>query len=128
MALVQLRPGRADDQQRHALRPVGQVLEEGEQRGVGPVQILEDEHRRPVGREPLEEAPPGGEGLLARRPAPPAMPTSGARRACSQSRSGSSSGNACSIFAAACSGESDSRMPASALTISPSAQNAIPSP
>ena len=47
MLLVQLRPRRAEDEQRHALRPVGQMLEEGEQRVVGPVQILEHEHRRP---------------------------------------------------------------------------------
>ena len=43
-------------------------------------------------------------------------------------RSGSSGETTASSFAAATSGESDSRIPASALTISPSAQNVIPSP
>ena len=46
----------------------------------------------------------------------------------SHGRSGSSGETAASSFAAAASGGSDSRMPASALTISPSAQNVIPSP
>ena len=46
MLLLQLGTRRAEDKQRHALRPVGQVLEEGQQRIIGPVQVLEDEHRR----------------------------------------------------------------------------------
>ena len=66
MLLVQLRPRRAQEQQRHALGPVGQVLEKGEQRRVGPVQILEHEHRRALGREALAEAPPGRKRLLLR--------------------------------------------------------------
>ena len=46
MRLVQLGPRRADDQQRNSLRPVGQMLEEGQQRLVGPVDVLEHEHQR----------------------------------------------------------------------------------
>ena len=55
-------------------------------------------------------------------------PTSGPSRCSSHCRSGSSGETAASSFAAATSAESDSRMPASALTISPNAQNVIPSP
>ena len=66
MPLVQLGPGGAEEEQRHALRPVGQVLEEGEERLVGPVQVLEDEHRLPPLRPRLEHAAPGGERLLLR--------------------------------------------------------------
>ena len=67
MLLVQLRPSGTQNEQRHPLRPVGQVLEELEQRRVGPVQILEHQHRRPVRRQPLAEAPPGRKRLLLRR-------------------------------------------------------------
>jgi len=73
MPLVQLRPGRAEEQQRNAFRPVSQMLEKGEQGGVGPVQILEHQHRRSLGGEAFAEAPPGRErlllaGRLGRRP------------------------------------------------------------
>ena len=64
-ALEQLRPGGADDEQRHAGRPVDEVVDEVEQPVVGPVQILEDEHERALLGERLEEAAPGGEGLVA---------------------------------------------------------------
>ena len=49
---------------RGALR---QVVHEGEHRLVGPVQVLDDEHRGPRGGEALEELAPGGEVLLAGR-------------------------------------------------------------
>ena len=64
MLLLQLRTGGAEHQQRHAFRPVGQMLEEGEQGRVCPVQILEHQHGRPLGGQRLQEAPPCGEGLL----------------------------------------------------------------
>jgi hypothetical protein len=64
MPLVELRSRRAEQQQRHALRPVGQMLEKGEQGGVRPVQILEHQHRRSLGREAFAESPPGRERLL----------------------------------------------------------------
>ena len=64
MLLVQLGTGCAEEEQRHSFRPVGQVLEEGEQRGVRPVQILEHEDRLPALCPRLEGAAPGGEGLL----------------------------------------------------------------
>jgi hypothetical protein len=55
-------------------------------------------------------------------------PTSGASLWISHCRSDSSGETAVSSFAAATSAESDSRMPASALMISPSAQKVMPSP
>ena len=47
-----------------AARPFEQVLEEVEQAGVRPLHVLEDEDRRRLLREPLEEDPPGGEEVL----------------------------------------------------------------
>ena len=64
-ALEQLGPCGADDEQRHALGAIGQVLQEVQHRVVGPVQVLEDEHGRTVLRDLLEEPPPRGEQLLA---------------------------------------------------------------
>ena len=61
----------------------------------------------------------------------PAIPSSGASRARSQPRSegsGSRSATAASSLAVTSAGGSDSRTPAWALTISPSAQKVIPSP
>ena len=61
----------------------------------------------------------------------PAMPSSGASRARSQPRSDGSasrSATAASSLADTSDDGSDSRMPAWALTISPSAQKVIPSP
>ena len=55
-------------------------------------------------------------------------PTSGESRCNNHRRSGSSGETAASSFPAATCAESDSRIPASALTISPNAQNVIPSP
>ena len=46
----QLRPRGADDEQRHAARPVDEVVDEVEQVVVGPVQVLEHEHERPLAR------------------------------------------------------------------------------
>ena len=105
------------------------MLEEREQRRVGPVQILEHEHRRPAPpRAPSQKRrqavnDSSCDGRLAgaadqrRQPRPQPGPIRVVLR-----------GSARSSFAAACSGESDSRMPHSAFTISPNAQNAIPSP
>jgi len=47
--------------------PVEQVLDERDQALVGPVEILEDHHERPLLRHALEEPPPGGEEVLAVR-------------------------------------------------------------
>jgi hypothetical protein len=65
-----LGPRERDDEQRMRARPFEQVLDELGQRRVGPLEILEDEHGRRDGREPLEEEPPGGEEVLAIRGRP----------------------------------------------------------
>ncbi len=54
-----------DQEQGDALGDVRQVLEEGEHRLVGPVQVLEHEHGRTLLGDPLQEPAPGGEQLLA---------------------------------------------------------------
>ncbi len=47
-----------------ATRPLEQVLDEVEQSSVRPVQVLEDQHDRPLLGEALEEEPPGREEVL----------------------------------------------------------------
>ena len=126
--LVQLRAGRAEDEQRHAFRPVGEVLEEGRgaQRrpSAGPRRRAPSRAREASDSRKRRQAVNDSSCEAGSAP----TPTSGARRALSQARSGSSAGSARSSFASASSGESDSRIPHSAFTISPSAQKAIPSP
>ena len=57
--------GRAvhDHENRNPACPVDEVVDEVEQALVGPVQVFEDEHERPLLGERLEEAPPGRERL-----------------------------------------------------------------
>ena len=57
----------AEHEQRHAARALDELVDEVEQRVVGPVQILEHEHQRPPLGQRLEEAAPGGERLSALR-------------------------------------------------------------
>ncbi len=64
-SLEELGPGDGEDEDRPRGGMLGEMLHEVEQAGVGPVEILEDEDGRPVVGHPLEERPPGGEGLLA---------------------------------------------------------------
>jgi hypothetical protein len=64
LALEQLGPSGAEEEERNRRAPVEQVLEELEERVVGPVQVLDDEHARSPGRELLEEPAPRGERLL----------------------------------------------------------------
>ena len=77
----QLLAGGGDDQQRGRRRPgaqrppvpvqgrlpgrLQQLLQEVEQGVVGPVQVLQDQDQRPPGGQPVQEAPPGGERLVA---------------------------------------------------------------
>ena len=63
-ALHQLWPCERDHEDRVAPRPVEQVLDEVEQARVGPLHVLEGEHRRIALREALEEEPPRGEEIL----------------------------------------------------------------
>ena len=68
----QLRAGGAEHEQRNAARPLDEVVDEVEQRVVGPMQVLEDEDERTLFRERLEEPAPGRERLAAlRRPPSP---------------------------------------------------------
>jgi hypothetical protein len=64
-ALQELGPSRADDEQRHARAPVDEVVDEVEEVVIGPVQILEDEHRRMLFCERLEDPAPCSEPLGA---------------------------------------------------------------
>ena len=59
----ELGAGGADDEQRHPARPVHEVVDEVEQRVVGPVQVFEDEDERPLAR----RSPPGS-GARRRTP------------------------------------------------------------
>ena len=130
----QLGPGGAEDQQRHAARPVDEVVDEVEQRVVGPVQVLEDEDERALVGDRLEEAAPGREGLVAavarclvgvepgeRAQAP--LDPCGVGRIVDESLD-----RLAKLLPRPRLGPSDSRIPACALTISPSAQNVTPSP
>ena len=62
-SLEQLRPRGAEHEQLDVGGPGEQVFDEVEQRVVGPVKVLEHEHRRSARGEPLDEAPPRREGL-----------------------------------------------------------------
>ena len=134
--LEQLRPGGADDQQRHRAGPVGQQVDEVQQGVVGPVDVLEHQHGRAVLGERLEEPPPRRERLdpsRCSRPSKPraSNPTKGRRCRTTQSRSRSSRITAATASASFASRPAPSRIrgsPACALTISPNAQNATPSP
>ena len=82
-SLEQLRPGGADDQQRHRAGPVSEQVDEVQQGVVGPVDVLEHEHRRAVLGQRLEEPPPRRKRLhptaLTAAGARPPSPTSGRR-------------------------------------------------
>ena len=67
--LEELRAGGADDEQRRVARRVGEVLEELEQGRLGPVDVLDHDHERPVAGETLEDAADRPEDLLLRAPA-----------------------------------------------------------
>ena len=125
--LVQLRPSGAEKEERNALGPVGKVFQERQQGGIGPVQVLEDEHRLTPRGQKLDEATPCSEGLLLGY----------GIAACADEREETSPqprdvGVVCrerrGQLGRGLLGESDSRIPHSAFTISPSAQKAIPSP
>ena len=63
-SLEQLRPRGAEDEQRHPAHPRDQSVDELEQGVVGPVQVFEDEHERPLLGKRLEKPAPGGRALL----------------------------------------------------------------
>ena len=57
---------RAEDEDRRVARRGGDVLDEVEQRRVGPVDVVDDEHERPRGGERLEEPAERPGGLVGR--------------------------------------------------------------
>ena len=57
---------RAEDEDRRVARRSGDVLDEVEQRRVGPVDVVDDEHERPLAREHLEQPPERPGGLVGR--------------------------------------------------------------
>ena len=65
--LEQLGPGRAHDEQGDAGHAVREGVDEVEQRVVGPVEVLEDEHGRPLLGQRLDESTPGPERLVEAR-------------------------------------------------------------
>ena len=67
-AFEELRPCRAHDEERHAVDPVDEPVDEVEQAVVRPVDVLEDEHRRTAESEHLEEPAPGCERLTTSIP------------------------------------------------------------
>ena len=87
VTLEQLGSGSAYQEERHALDPVGQLLEECEQGVVRPVEVLEHQHDRPLGGKVLA-------GTAATRRTTPRgqrgrpTPTSGASRGEQPPRSG----------------------------------------
>ncbi len=64
MSLVELRSRGAEHEQRHVLGPVREVLEERQQRVVGPVEILDDEDAGTVRGQELAEPAPRSERLV----------------------------------------------------------------
>ena len=127
MALVELGPSRAEDEDRQARRPVDEALDELEERVVGPVEVLEEEDERPSAGNRLDEALPGAKRLLAiRLAATHESHQWGEARL--QPLGVVDSGEDLAELLGCSARPSDSRMPACAFTISPSAQNVMPSP
>ena len=63
LCVVELRPRRADDQQRHPGCVVDEMFDEPSHRGVRPVQVLDDQDERILRGGGLDEAKPGRECL-----------------------------------------------------------------
>ena len=64
-AFEELGPRRRDDEQRDVRHPVDELVEEVEEALVRPVDVLDDDDERTLLGETLEEAAPGGEGLVS---------------------------------------------------------------
>src|SRR5207237_4957430 len=60
-----LRPREAEDEERDIARPIRDVLDQIEQRRLGPVSILEEEDEWAVARDPFEQLSHRPEGVLA---------------------------------------------------------------
>ena len=66
-SLEQFGPRQAEQEDRRATAPVAHVVDQIEQRRVGPLDVVEDGHHRPVAGERLEEPPGGPRDLLGGR-------------------------------------------------------------
>src|SRR5207247_4564173 len=64
IALVELGPRGADDKERDAATPPDQMVQKRQQRGVRPVDVLEDQHEWRPRCDRLEEATPRRKQLL----------------------------------------------------------------
>ena len=125
--LGQFRPRRAEDEHRYRRVLASKVLEEREQRIIGPVEVLEDEDGRPLLREHLEEPAPGSEQLISLAPRS-GLDAEQREQTLSEPGLLLAGGQDLSSLAVATDGCPTRGFPACALTISPSAQNAIPEP
>ena len=67
MAIGDLGPGEGDDEDGVMTPPVEEVLDKRDEPFVCPMDVLEDHHERALLGQPLEEASPGGEEVLAVR-------------------------------------------------------------
>src|SRR5581483_7196603 len=65
--LEQVRPDEAAEEDRRRAAPAGEVREQVEERRLGPVDVVEEDHQRLPLRERLEQAAHGPEDLLRRR-------------------------------------------------------------
>ena len=64
VARLEVRAGEAEHEDRLLARPLEQVPDELDERGVGPLQVLEEERDRALLGDALEEEAPGAEELL----------------------------------------------------------------
>ena len=127
----QLGPGQREDQDRQAARPVEEVVDEVEQAGIGPLEVLEHEHDRAALGDALEEDPPGREQRLApagRRLIDAEQASSAGSIRSRSLASGTYSSSVAAIRSRVVASSSSSVRPARRRTISPSAQNVTPSP
>ena len=63
----QLGPGETEDQDRGVPAPVGDVLDELEERGLAPVEIVQEDDQRPLGRPRLEQPADAERDFVGRR-------------------------------------------------------------
>ena len=130
-ALRELGPGQRHHEQRAIARPLDEVLDEVQQRAVGPVDVLEHHHGRSLVGDPLEEDPAGREQVLlvAGAALPPAP--GGGRGAAARSDARRRPARAPRRKPGAWAAPRRTPRPRGCRpprTISPSAQNATPSP
>ena len=130
--LEQLGTRQRDHEDRHAAAPLDEVVDEVERAGVGPMEVLEDQDDGALGGDPLEERPPAENS--SSRAIGVAVSTARAARAApvrssaAPTRPAPSARPPRATFARVVGSSSVSARPARLRTISPSAQNVMPSP